>query len=78
MSDKPTTITLTMSLDYVQVILDCLDNDIGLTDNGYPNFRDVSEMKYYLRRAELFADLQQAVQEAAAEDTSEETTNINN
>jgi hypothetical protein len=72
MSDKPTTITLTLSLDYAQVIIDCLSNDIELTDSGYPNFRDVGEMKYYLRRAELFADLQQAVQEAAAEDTSEE------
>ena len=72
MPDKPTTITITLSLDYAQVILDCLDNDIGLTDNGYPNFRDVGEMKYYLRRAELFADLQQAVQEAVAEEPAVE------
>jgi hypothetical protein len=72
MPDKPTTITLTLSLDYAQVILDCLDNDIELSSSNYTNFRDVGEMKYFLRRAELFADLQQAVQEAAAEDTSEE------
>lgn len=64
MSDK--TITITMSIEYAQTAIDSLENDIELTDSGYPNFRDVSEMTYYLRRAELLEMLWSAVREANA------------
>jgi hypothetical protein len=60
------TITITMSIEYAQTAIDSLDNDIELTDSGYPNFRDVSEMTYYLRRAELLQMLLAAVREANA------------
>jgi len=72
MSDK--TITITMSIEYAQTAIDSLENDIELTDSGYPNFRDVSEMKYYLRRAELLQMLWAVVRDAnAAEEPTEET-----
>jgi hypothetical protein len=72
MSDR--TITITMSIEYAQTAIDSLENDIELTDSGYPNFRDVSEMTYYLRRAELLEMLWAAVREASvAEEPTEET-----
>jgi hypothetical protein len=72
MSDK--TITITMSVEYAQTAIDSLENDIELTDSGYPNFRDVSEMKYYLRRAELLQMLWAVVRDAnAAEDQEPQT-----
>jgi hypothetical protein len=72
MSDK--TITITMSIEYAQTAIDSLENDIELTDSGYPNFRDVSEMKYYLRRAELLQMLWAVVRDAnAAEDQEPKT-----
>ena len=72
MSDK--TINITMSIEYAQTAIDCLDNDIELSGSGYPNFRDVGEMTFYLRRAELLEMLLAAVREAsAAEEPTEET-----
>jgi hypothetical protein len=72
MSDK--TINITMSIEYAQTAIDSLENDIELTNSGYSNFRDVSEMTYYLRRAELLEMLLAAVREAnAAEEPTEET-----
>ena len=62
MPDK--TINLTLSIAYAQVIIDCLDNDMDLSGSGYPNFRDVGEMTFYLRRAELLQMLFAAVREA--------------
>jgi hypothetical protein len=70
----PDTINLSLSVAHAQVIIDCLDNDIELSSSGYANFRDVSEMTYYLRRAELLEMLLAAVREAsAAEEPTEET-----
>ena len=72
MSDK--TITITMSIEYAQTAIDSLENDIELTNNGFTNFRDVSEMTYHLRRAELLQMLLAAVREASvAEEPTEET-----
>jgi hypothetical protein len=62
----PDTINLTLSVAYAQVIIDCLDNDMDLSGSGYPNFRDVGEMTFYLRRAELLQMLFAAVREATA------------
>ncbi len=64
MSDK--TINITMSIEYAQTAIDSLENDIELSSSGYANFRDVSEMAYYLRRAELLEMLLAAVREASA------------
>jgi hypothetical protein len=64
MSDR--TITITMSIEYAQTAIDSLENDIELSGSGYPNFRDVSEMTYYLRRAELLQMLLTTVREANA------------
>lgn len=72
MSDK--TINITMSIEYAQTAIDSLENDIELSGSGYPNFRDVGEMAYYLRRAELLQMLLAAVREASvAEEPTEET-----
>jgi len=62
----PDTINLSLSVAYAQVIIDCLDNDIELSGSGYPNFRDVGEMTFYLRRAELLQMLLAAIREANA------------
>jgi hypothetical protein len=71
MSDK--TINITMSIEYAQTAIDSLENDIELSSSGYANFRDVSEMTYYLRRAELLEMLLAAVREASvAEEPTEE------
>jgi hypothetical protein len=68
------TITITMSIEYAQTAIDCLDNDMDLSGSGYPNFRDVGEMTFYLRRAELRELLWAAIREAnAAEEPTEET-----
>jgi hypothetical protein len=64
----PDTINLSLSVAHAQVIIDCLDNDIELSGSGYPNFRDVGEMTFYLRRAELRELLWAAVQEATSEE----------
>jgi hypothetical protein len=72
MSDR--TITITMSIEYAQTAIDSLENDIELTDSGYPNFRDVSEMKYYLRRAELLQMLWAAIRDANAAEDQEPRT----
>jgi len=64
MSNK--TITITMSIEYAQTAIDCLDNDMDLSGSGYPNFRDVGEMTFYLRRAELREQLWAAIREANA------------
>jgi hypothetical protein len=64
MSDR--TITITMSIEYAQTAIDSLENDIELSSSGYPNFRDVGEMTYYLRRAELLQMLLAAVRKANA------------
>jgi hypothetical protein len=60
------TITITMSIEYAQTAIDCLDNDMDLSGSGYPNFRDVGEMTFYLRRAELRELLWAAIREANA------------
>ena len=62
----PDTINLSLSVAHAQVIIDCLDNDIELSGSGYPNFRDVGEMTFYLRRAELRETLWAAIREANA------------
>jgi len=70
----PDTINLSLSVAHAQVIIDSLENDIELSGSGYANFRDVSEMAYYLRRAELLEMLLAAVREASvAEEPTEET-----
>ena len=62
----PDTINLSLSVAHAQVIIDCLDNDMDLSGSGYPNFRDVGEMTFYLRRAELRELLWAAIREANA------------
>jgi hypothetical protein len=46
--------TITITLEHAEAALECIDRDIDSSySNGGPNYNDVGEMMFYLRRAEL-------------------------
>jgi hypothetical protein len=48
-----------------KVALECIDNDIGHSDHGdKPNYTDVSELMFYLQRAEVRQRLFTAIRAA--------------
>jgi hypothetical protein len=45
---------ITITLIQAKVALECIDNDINHNDHGdKPNYTDVSELMFYLQRAEV-------------------------
>jgi hypothetical protein len=45
---------ITITLIQAKVALECIDNDISHSDHGdKPNYTDVSELMFYLQRAEV-------------------------
>jgi len=46
--------TITITLEHAEAALECIDRDIENSHlSGGPNYNDVGEMMFYLRRAEL-------------------------
>jgi hypothetical protein len=54
--------TITITLEHAEAALECIDRDIDSSySNGGPNYNDVGEMMFYLRRAELRLRLASAI-----------------
>jgi len=54
--------TITITLEHAEAALECIDRDIDSSySNGGPNYNDVGEMMFYLRRAELRLRLAAAI-----------------
>jgi hypothetical protein len=54
--------TITITLEHAEAALECIDRDIDNSySNGGPNYNDVGEMMFYLRRAELRLRLASAI-----------------
>lgn len=51
-----------LTLDQAKVALECAQNDITITELGdMPDFKDVSQMMFYMQRAELVQRLKNAL-----------------
>lgn len=56
---------ITITLIQAKVALECIDNDISHSDHGdKPNYTDVSELMFYLQRAEVRQRLLTAIRAA--------------
>ncbi len=56
---------ITITLIQAKVALECIDNDISHSDHGDPpNYTDVSELMFYLQRAEVRQRLLTAIRVA--------------
>jgi hypothetical protein len=54
--------TIFITLEHAEVALECIDRDIESSySNRDPNYNDVGEMMFYLRRAELRLRLAAAI-----------------
>ena len=54
--------TITITLEHAEAASECIDRDIDSSySNGGPNYNDVGEMMFYLRRAELRLRLASAI-----------------
>lgn len=56
--------TVTITLDQAQVALECVENDIALSEFGEVEFEDVGALQFYLKRAELLQRLKAAIRAA--------------
>ena len=51
-----------LTLEQAKVALECAENDITTSEfGGMPDFKDVSQMMFYLQRAELVQRLKNAL-----------------
>jgi hypothetical protein len=56
---------ITITLIQAKTALECIDNDISHSDHGdRPNYTDVSELMFYLQRAEVRQRLLTAIRVA--------------
>lgn len=53
-----------LTVEQAQIALDCVQNDIALSEFGQIDFADVAALKFYLHRAELMHILQSAIRAA--------------
>jgi hypothetical protein len=54
--------TVTITLEQAEAALECIDRDIESSySNRDPNYHDIGEMMFYLRRAELRLRLASAI-----------------
>jgi len=52
---------INLTLDQAKIVLECIQNDIALSEFGQIDFADVAALKFYLHRAELMQVLQSAI-----------------
>ena len=54
--------TICLTIEQARVALECAENDITTSEfGGMPDFKDVSQMMFYLQRAELVQRLKNAL-----------------
>jgi hypothetical protein len=56
--------TVTITLEQALVALECVENDIALSEFGEVEFEDVEALQFYLKRAELLQRLRTAIRSA--------------
>lgn len=59
--------TVTITLEQALVALECVENDISLSEFGELEFEDVEALQFYLKRAELLQRLKAAISAAKAD-----------
>jgi hypothetical protein len=59
--------TVTITLEQALVALECVENDIALSEFGEVEFEDVEALQFYLKRAELLQRLKAAISAAKAD-----------
>ena len=53
---------ISLTIEQARVALECAENDITTSEfGGMPDFKDVSQMMFYLQRAELVQRLKNAL-----------------
>lgn len=56
-----TNITITITLEQAQTVLDCIDRDMDYSTHDLPDYYDLSQMLHNLRRFELRQRLTSAI-----------------
>lgn len=55
---------INLTLDQAKTALECIQNDMDLSEFAHIDFADVTVLKFYLHRAELLQRLQAAIRAA--------------
>lgn len=59
---------INLSLEQARVALECIQNDVEMSEFGNCEFTDIETLRFYLQRAETLQHLQRAIANVTAQD----------